>query len=191
MTVAVRASPCGILRRSQSAASGCRRIALVRDRCAFWSSLRATAFLEGVVARRILRGASATAIRARRFASTVARLRSRERSACEANRSGRRLRCRPVVRRVVMCGGRPSSAWLATMSSARVSVWSRCWPPGPDDREYRHTEAARMWSVTSSGVTRWLAKPPPEPQPAAVGALRADVRRPPRVSPRGPSRASR
>ncbi len=178
-------------RRSYSAASGRRRNDLTRERCAFWSSRRATAALEGEVVRLAFRGIKAVATRARRLASTVARLRSRERSAWEANRSGRRLRWSPEIRRALMCGGRPSSASPDTISSARVSVWSRCWPPGPDAREYRHADAARMWSVTSSGVTAWREQPRPEWPRAAARAPRANARRPRRASPRGPSRASR
>ena len=196
--------PCGPLKRlrrldfkaagtrggwAYSVASGRRRIVLTRERCAFWSSRLATELFDGEVARRAFRGTSAAATRVRRLVSTVDRFRSRERSACDASRSGRRFRCNPAVRRSPMSGGSPSSASRETISSARVSVWSRCWPPGPEAREYLHVDAARRWSVTSSGVTAVRRLPPGLPRDAHVP--RADARRPLRGSPRGPSRASR
>jgi len=197
--------PCGPLKRrlrldcqgprglgaagAYSVASGRRRIDLTRDRWAFWSSRRATADFDGEVTRRVFRGTSAAATRVRRLASTVARFRSRERSACDASRSGRRFKCNPAVRRSPMCDGSPSRASRETISSARVSVWSRCWPPGPEAREYLHVDAATRWSVTASGVTAARRLPPGLPRDSHVP--RAGVRRPLRASRRGPSRASR
>ena len=80
-------------------------------------------------------GARAAAARAVRRSMTVRRLRSRERSAWLVRRSGRSSSAHRPRSRSATSGGSPSRSAARIVSSARVSAWSRRWPPGPDARE--------------------------------------------------------
>lgn len=143
----------GLAPRYQSTGSPRRRFTSPRR---FFSSIRRSREATvGRVARRRFGSTSALATSVRTFSRASSRLRprSRVRWLVTSNRpSASRRFAASRSRRARAAGVRPAIAERSTCSSTREATLLTFWPPGPDDRTARTTQA--LAGTMTSAVTR-------------------------------------